>query len=147
MPTLTPVLSGRGRSGPLVRGWGGVALRHRHGLGHARVERRAARVRHPVRVHRVPTIAPTGCIWDIERNEPLAAGLRPKGDEVGILFRINGLAAAPNAMYAPWDRLAIADHAHWLTDAPHLAWHAGRTLTFILNELHRILHADAYLGI
>lgn len=24
---------------------------------------------------------------------------------------------------------------------------AGRTLTFILNESHRIFHADAYLGI
>ncbi|HET6875681.1 MAG TPA: hypothetical protein VFH70_12920 [Acidimicrobiales bacterium] len=94
-----------------------------------------------------PTIVPTGCIWDITRNEPLAAALRPKGAEVGMLFRVDGWAAAPNAMYAPWDRLAIADHANWLTDAPHLAWHAGRTLTFILNELHRILHADAYLGI
>jgi hypothetical protein len=94
-----------------------------------------------------PTTAPTGCIWDIERNEPLAAGLRPKGDEVGILFRVDGWAAAPNAMYAPWDRLALPGHDHWLTDAPHLAWHPGRTLTFILNELHRILHADAYLGI
>lgn len=94
-----------------------------------------------------PTTAPTGCIWDIERNEPLAAGLRPKGDEVARLFRVDGWAAAPNAMYAPWDRLALPGHDRWLTDAPHLAWHPGRTLTFILNELHRIFHADAYLGI
>ena len=94
-----------------------------------------------------PTIAPTGCIWDIERNQPLAAELRPKGDEVALLFRVSGWAAAPHAMYAPWDRLAIADHGHWLTEAPHLAWHSGRHLTFILNELHRFLHADAYLGI
>lgn len=94
-----------------------------------------------------PTFAPTGCIWDIERNEPLAAGLRPKGDEVSILFRTDAWAAAPNAMYAPWDRLAIADHANWRNDARHLAWHEGRNLTFILNELHRIFHADAYLGI
>lgn len=94
-----------------------------------------------------PTIAPTGCIWDIEQNSPLAGNLRPKGDEVGRLFRMDGWGPAPNAMYAPWERLALADHAHWIKEAPHLAWHAGRTLTFILDELHRILHADAYLGI
>ena len=94
-----------------------------------------------------PTIAPTGCIWDIERNEPLAAELRPKGDEVAILFRVDAWPAAPNAMYAPWDRLALVDHAGWSTTAPHFAWHEGRTLTFILNELHRIFHSDAYLGI
>ena len=94
-----------------------------------------------------PTIAPTGCIWDIEGNEPLAARLRPKGDEVGILFRIDGWAAAPNAMYAPWDRLALQTHANWLQGAPHLAWHPSRDLTFILDNLHRIFHDDAYLGI
>ena len=94
-----------------------------------------------------PNTAPTGCIWDVATSTPLAPNMRPKGSEVGLIFRTDGWAGGPNAMYAPWDRIALDTHANWLQDAPHLAWHPGRDLTFILDNLHRILHDDAFLGI
>lgn len=93
-----------------------------------------------------PNTAPTGCIWDVEANTPLAPLLRPKGADVGLIFRTDGWVGGPNAMYAPWDRLALQTHANWLREAPHLAWHPRRDLIFILDNLHRLFHEDAYLG-
>jgi hypothetical protein len=94
-----------------------------------------------------PNTTPTGCVWDTATNAPLAANLRPKGVDVALIFRIDGWTGGPTAMYAPWDRLALQTHPNWLQEAPHLVWHPGRDLTFILDNLHRVLNDDGYLGI
>jgi hypothetical protein len=94
-----------------------------------------------------PNATPTGCIWDTSTNVPLAADLRPKGTDVGLIFRTDGWVGGPAAMYAPWDRLALETHPNWLQDARHLVWHPGRNLSFILDNLYRVLNDDAYLGI
>jgi hypothetical protein len=94
-----------------------------------------------------PNTAPAGCIWNIAANTPLAPDLRPKGVEVEQIFRTDGWAGGPNNMYAPWDRVALQTHPNWLQEAPHLAWHPGRDLAFVLDNLHRVFNNDAYLGI
>ena len=54
-----------------------------------------------------------------------------------MLFRTDGWAGGAFAMYAPWDRIALQTHANWAQEAPHLVWHAGRDLSFILDNVHR----------
>ena len=91
-----------------------------------------------------PNTAPTGCIWDMETNTMLPADKRPKGERAGLVFRFEG-GCGPTAMYAPWDRGALYNY-NWAQQAPRLAWHAGRDLTFVLENVHEILNADDYLG-
>lgn len=94
-----------------------------------------------------PNNAPTGGIWDTASNATLAADKRPTGGRASLVFRYEGGGCGPTAMYAPWDRMGLACHPEWQTSAPHLAWHAGRDLTFVLDHVHEIFNADDYLGI
>jgi hypothetical protein len=93
-----------------------------------------------------PQIAPTGEIWDNDANDPLAAAHRPKGLRAALLFRVDGWGPAPHAMYAPWERRALADHGDWAEKHPRAAWNPTRDLTFVLAQIHEILNADDYLG-
>jgi hypothetical protein len=94
-----------------------------------------------------PNTTPTGGIWDVEAGSTLAADKRPKGERVALVFRFDGGGCGPTAMYAPWDRRGLQAHPEWAGSAPHLAWHPGRDLTFILGHIHELLNADDYLGI
>jgi hypothetical protein len=92
-----------------------------------------------------PNTAPTGGLWDIEINESLSAGKRPKGDRVAHLFRVDWEGGL--AMYAPWDRKGLEGHPGWLQSHPEEAWNPSRDLTFILEKVHEVLNANDYLGI
>lgn len=94
-----------------------------------------------------PTSAPTGGVWDLEANTTLAADKRPKGERLSLVFRFEGGNCGPTAMYAPWDRLGLQGHPEWAQSARHLAWHPGRDLTFVLDNIHRLLNADDYVGV
>lgn len=94
-----------------------------------------------------PNAAPTGGIWDVDAGTTLAAAKRPKGARVELTFRWDGGGCGPTAMYAPWDRLGLQSHPDWTREAPRLAWHAERDLTFVLENVHELLNADDYLGI
>ena len=94
-----------------------------------------------------PNTTPTGGIWDVENDVSLAAERRPKGERAALLFRADAWVGGPTAMYAPWDRIGLESHANWAQEAPRLAWHAGRDLTFILANVHEVLNADDYLGV
>lgn len=94
-----------------------------------------------------PNTTPTGGIWDVEDDVSLAADRRPKGERAATLFRTDGWAGGATAMYAPWDRIALETHVNWAQKAPRLAWHAGRDLTFILDNVHEVLNAYDYLGV
>jgi hypothetical protein len=94
-----------------------------------------------------PEVAPTGGIWDCESQQSMAAGGRPKGERAALLFRMDGWGPAPYAMYAPWERKALADHTDWAQKYPMSAWNPTRDLTFVLTHIHEILNADDYLGI
>ncbi len=94
-----------------------------------------------------PNTTPTGGIWDVEADTSLLAERRPKGERAAMLFRTDGWAGGAFAMYAPWDRIALQTHANWAQEAPHLVWHAGRDLSFILDNVHEVLNTNDYLGI
>jgi hypothetical protein len=94
-----------------------------------------------------PHTAPTGGLWDLATKTWLPADRRPKGERAAQLFRIDGWAGAPNAMYAAWDRIGLESHPGWAQTNPLQAWNPSRDLSFILINVHEVLNADDYLGI
>ena len=86
-----------------------------------------------------PGTAPEIKIWDTETNELLAADKRPKGsDRVNKAFQVWG----DNTVYRPWERFSSV-HNNFAQNFPQLAWHPGRDLTFILEDLHGLLTSNA----
>lgn len=94
-----------------------------------------------------PHAAPTGGIWDLDSGTSLPADRRPKGPRALQLFRTDGWHGAATAMYAAWDRAGLQAHPEWAQRYPLLAWNPGRTLTFILDNVHEVINADDYLGL
>ena len=94
-----------------------------------------------------PNTTPTGCIWDVGANTLLAPDMRPKGTEVGQIFRSDQGAGGPNAMYAPVGPDRPRDARQLAPGGASSDLAPGPEPTFILDYLHRIFHDDAYLGI
>jgi hypothetical protein len=95
-----------------------------------------------------PEVGPTACIWDPMKSAPLVGTGRPKGANGVILqlFRDDWLEG--KALYAPYDRLTLANHpADWADQWPMSKWTRDRDLTFVLRQLHDELHSVAYVGI
>ena len=92
-----------------------------------------------------PVAAPTAAPWDPERGGVLAADFRPKGVRAGMMFRCdweNG-----RALYAPFDRVALAGHPAWPKQHPRNAWTAKRNLAWVLEYLHELLNDADYAGV
>lgn len=92
-----------------------------------------------------PETAPTATPWNPAAGGVLEQELRPKGERVGRVFRIdweNG-----KALYAPFDRVALNSHPNWKTQYPRQAWNSTRDLTWLLQILHEMLNNDDYTGI
>jgi hypothetical protein len=97
-----------------------------------------------------PNVGPTGSLWDQDQQAYLPMQGRPKGERVAMVFRCDNwpdAGSAGRAMYAPWDRVALQSHAQWALSHPRASWHAGRTLTFVLDNIHELLNAGDYLGV
>jgi hypothetical protein len=92
-----------------------------------------------------PQSAPTACVWDRETGAVLAAEFRPKGPRANQVF---SSLSEGQALYAPWDRVAIEGHApEWAGRWPRLMWHPERDLAFFLKNVHDVLNGDDYVGI
>lgn len=86
-----------------------------------------------------PGQAPHVRIWDTRADAPLAQHLRPRGGpRVSTAFQL----WSADTVYRPWERMA-ATHNNFRLAHPQLAWHAGRTLAFIFEDLHGILNLNA----
>ncbi len=92
-----------------------------------------------------PQAGPTACMWDLEADNVLAAAKRPKGFRAERVFRADWEDG--KALYAPWDRVALAGHPDWPARYPREAWNSKRDLAFYLEEVHDILNAEDYEGI
>lgn len=92
-----------------------------------------------------PVEAPTACPWDALTNAPLAEDKRPRGERVGPVFRADWRGG--RALYAPWDRTGLSEHPGWSREHPLWAWHAGRDISFFLENVHELLNDDDYDGI
>ena len=92
-----------------------------------------------------PEMAPTVTPWNPATGDVLKQEMRPKGTRVGLVFRAdweNG-----RALYAPFDRVALAGHPNWRTEYPRRVWDSSKDLTWILQILHEMLNNDDYTGI
>ncbi len=77
-------------------------------------------------------------IWDCSAAGPLPQERPPRGSPRGIeAFKTWG----HDTVYRPWERLSGA-HGDWARSYPTLAWHPGRDLTFILEDLHGLLTSN-----
>ncbi len=88
-----------------------------------------------------PERPPTGTPWDFSRNQPLPSQLWPAGGRVSSVFNPgwrNGVA-----LYIPCDREAIAGHANWNQELPHLIWNVARGLTQYVEAVYEILQSHA----
>lgn len=92
-----------------------------------------------------PQQAPTAEPWNLKRNERLAADERPKGERAGPAFRSDWNEG--RALYVPWDRTPLADHADWVTKHKSSAWHPGRDVAFFLRSVYDLLNDDDYVGV
>jgi hypothetical protein len=92
-----------------------------------------------------PNPGPTAGLWDVPAASYLTTDVRPKGERAGMVFRgdwNNGMA-----LYAAWDRVALAGHPDWAQRFPKYAWNASRDLTFYLINVFDALNDEDYLGI
>ena len=92
-----------------------------------------------------PQRAPTATPWDVDRNERLATDKRPKGCRVGRVFRTNWEKG--QALYAPWDRVALEGHPNWASEHTVYAWHPQRDIAFFLGCVYELLNDDDYIGV
>lgn len=92
-----------------------------------------------------PQRGPTATPWDGGANCLLPEDRRPKGERASHIFRTDWEEG--QALYAPWDRVALDGHADWPTRYPMQAWNPQRDLAFYLQNVWEVLNADDYLGI
>ncbi len=86
-----------------------------------------------------PGTPPEVYIWDLEKDQFLAAERRPKGSpRVTEAFKDWG----SHTIYRPWERHSGA-HNDWANKYPGLAWHSKRDITFTLEDLHGLLNSNA----
>ncbi len=89
-----------------------------------------------------PGQAPQVRIWDLVAGQSLAVERRPKGNRrVLVAFQ----KWQEDTVYRPWER-KTGPHNNNRTTFPHLAWHAGRSLAFVVEDLHGILNLNARAG-
>lgn len=86
-----------------------------------------------------PSQPPMVRIWGHDANQPLAVDRRPKG---GPRVQKTFQHWESDTVYRPWDRMT-GPHGNNANNYPHLAWHSGRRLTFIFEDLHGILNSNA----
>ena len=92
-----------------------------------------------------PQHAPTATPWDLDCNDQLSADERPKGQHVGHVFRTDWNHG--QALYAPWDRVALEGHSNWVNDHVVYAWHPRRDIAFFLGCVYDLLNDDDYTGV
>ena len=92
-----------------------------------------------------PETAPTATPWNPGTGDVLQQELRPKGTRVGYVFRADWEYG--RALYAPFDRVALASHSNWRTDYPRRVWDSSKDLTWVLQQLHEMLSNDDYTGV
>lgn len=92
-----------------------------------------------------PADAPTATPWDVTHDAVLTESQRPKGEDVGMVFRSNWEEG--RALYAGYDRVALVGHPNWVTEHPTTTWTSDRDLTWWISRIWDLLNSDDYEGI
>ncbi|MGE0372907.1 MAG: hypothetical protein AB7Q01_13565 [Gammaproteobacteria bacterium] len=92
-----------------------------------------------------PQNAPTGRLWDVDRDVPLPSKRWPTGhDRIPRAFNPgwkNG-----TCIYLPCDRQSIEGHANWFHEHPGLVWNPSVGVVHYLRVLHDLLNSGDYGG-
>lgn len=92
-----------------------------------------------------PALGPFIQHWDVEAKARPA----PLGHEQAAPSVVDALKEWSEqgniygGLYRPWQRGAAA-HNGWAAKRPDLAWHRGRTLTFIMEQLYGLVSEQAF---
>ena len=92
-----------------------------------------------------PDSPPTATPWNATTGNVLEPEFRPKGEQVGHVFRHDWEKG--RALYAPFDRVALDGHPDWRKKYPRRVWNSSRDLAWVLKILHEMLNNDDYTGI
>jgi hypothetical protein len=93
-----------------------------------------------------PIQGPTATPWDLSTNQQLDSSKLPVGRRASHVFRRDGWMNG-QALYAPFDRIAIAGHDEWPVTFPYQCWKSDLDITFYLEHVYDLLHDDDYVGI
>jgi hypothetical protein len=91
-----------------------------------------------------PVTAPTAAPWDPKADEPLPDDLWPHGGRTETAFNPGWRR---DALYIPYDRIAIDGHDGWQAQHPAFIWSADKDITDYLELVHDLLHARDYQGV
>jgi len=91
-----------------------------------------------------PQEAPTSTPWDPDTASVLSAAKRPRGEFVSHVFRTDWMEG--QALYAPYDRVAINGHLSWEVQHAADLWNPTRNFAFVLLRVHQLLNDDDYEG-
>lgn len=91
---------------------------------------------------------PTAMPWDPEQGAMLDPARWPHGGAAlnrafNPKWRVIG---QPQALYIPYDRVALPGHESWITTRPEYAWAPECDITTYLTHIRRLLDDDAFLA-
>lgn len=86
-----------------------------------------------------PETPPTATLWDIAKQQQLAAEHWPRGGRVSQVFNHGWMQGA--ALYLPCDRQAIIGHSNWVSELPWLIWNPQLGLTQYMEAVYEILQS------
>lgn len=90
-----------------------------------------------------PQAAPTGGVWELERNTVASAGAWPTGG-ARITSVFNPSWKGGTALYIPCDRQSIDGHGGWVTQYASMLWDPARGLVCYLELVHELLQSRDY---
>lgn len=93
---------------------------------------------------------PTGPLWDPEKRQTLEISRWPKGipgSRFAQVFRTDGFSFAGRALYHPYDRSPLSDHANWVNEHPNHVWTHNHTIVDYLEEFQSLLASKDYVGV
>lgn len=92
-------------------------------------------------VDQYPTVAPTACPWNVGTNARLENEVWPiVSGKFAKAFRHDW--QIKDALYAPCDRLAMANHDQWKQQFPNWWWRPDFTIVKYLSFVHQCLHPN-----
>lgn len=91
---------------------------------------------------------PTAMPWNVEQETMLAPGSWPRGGAAlnGAFNPSWQVSGQPQAVYIPYDRVALPGHESWITTRPEYAWGPDCDITTYLKHVRRLLDDDAFLA-
>jgi hypothetical protein len=93
---------------------------------------------------RYRSVPPTAMPWDATRDAMLEPEQWPSGGPA--LNRAFNAQWRTDALYIPYDRVALPGHEGWITARPEYAWGPDCDITTYLKHVRRLLDDDVYLA-